>query len=75
MPIGPNQLGTRLKEAIDSLLQQGRHEAGTGDFDRTRKQLVALTEQAKVIQQKLSHSRQHMPQGPGTSERTSPRPT
>ena len=50
-------LAIAAKGAIDNLLQQGMSERQTGDFARTRKQLLALTEQIKHVRQQVSESR------------------
>ncbi len=56
-PAGSNpdfDLAIACKPAVDQLLQQGRGETNLGDFNRTRKQLLALTTHVSNARQQLS---------------------
>jgi flagellum-specific ATP synthase len=48
-------LAIACKPAIDALLQQGRNEVtGKADFERTKKQLLALTQQFQLAKRQLA---------------------
>jgi flagellum-specific ATP synthase len=56
-PAGSNpdfDLAIACKPAVDQLLQQGRGEANLGDFNRTRKQLLALTTHVSNARQTIA---------------------
>ncbi len=54
------------KSAIDQLLQQGRSEVtGLADFERTKKQLLALAGQIEQAKRQLTKAKPAAPQGPG----------
>jgi flagellum-specific ATP synthase len=57
-------LAIAARSAIDTLLQQGRKPSQTGDFNRTREQLLALTKRIEIIKQQLDPPRKSAPQGP-----------
>jgi len=58
-------LAIACKESIDQLLQQGRSAAaGQGDFQTTRKQLLAMSQQIKAVKQQLGKTQRLVPRGP-----------
>lgn len=58
-------LAIACKPSIDQLLQQGRSEVvGAADFERTKKQLLALAAQIRQVKQRLAKSGPRAAQGP-----------
>ncbi len=57
-------LAIAARGAIDTLLQQGRERSQTGDFNRTRDQLLALTKRIETIRQQLDQPHQAAAPGP-----------
>jgi len=61
-------LAIACKPAIDQLLQQSRAEAGAlSDFERTSKQLFALTQNIKTVRQRLEQPAGRAARGPAAS--------
>ena len=59
-------LAIACKPAIDTLLQQGMREvSGKADFDRSRKQLLALRQHIDTVKKQLQRTAPSGPQGPG----------
>lgn len=56
-------LAIACKPAIDQLLQQGMREH-SGDFDRTRKQLIALMQHIETARRQLARPNQQAVRGP-----------
>jgi len=56
-------LAIACKSNIDQLLRQGRRETqGIGDFQKTRQQLLALSQQIQQTRQKMSQQNRNNPQ-------------
>lgn len=66
---GDFDLAIACKPAIDTLLQQDTREVtGKADFDRSRKQLLALAQHIEDVRKQLGRPAQSRPQGPGRSQ-------
>jgi FliI/YscN family ATPase len=57
------------KPAIDSLVQQGKGDSDTGDFQRTRKQLIALNMHIQSARQQLSKNSRSGNMNPQNAQR------
>ena len=61
-------LAIACKPAIDKMLQQGMREStGTAEFDRAKKQLLALIQNIENVRKELNRPARRPPQGPAVA--------